>query len=79
MWTQPTSSEINQNITKSDLKQTFICKLYKREMYKNIYSIALTLWSLRVFWGPGEVLTWSDICAFSSCLLTFEYLFYAKF
>ncbi len=25
-------------------------------------------WGLRVFWGPGEVLTCPDICAFFSCL-----------
>ncbi len=29
---------------------------------------ALTLWGLRVFWGPGEVLTCPDICAFFNCL-----------
>ncbi len=26
------------------------------------------LWGLREFWGPGEVLTCPDICAFFSCL-----------
>ncbi len=32
----------------------------------------LTLWGLRVFWGPGEVLTCPDICAFFSC---FSYIY----
>ncbi len=31
----------------------------------------LTLWGLRVFWGPGEVLTCSDICVFFSILKYF--------
>jgi len=37
---------------------------------KNTVSVAvrLTLWGPRCFWGPWDVLTCCDICAFFRCL-----------
>ncbi len=37
----------------------------ERKITVRDFGNTLTLWGLRVFWGPGEVLTCPDLCAFS--------------
>ncbi len=48
------------------IKHRFIGCLCKQSSAV-VMNTTLTLWGLRVFWGPGEVLTCPDISAFFSC------------